>query len=224
LAEGALEEATSRQGQQLGDRQPCPQCGRLCTVTAAERPLRVKGAVLRLREPKGHCPTCRRDFFPQRPLLKLDEHGYSPTTLYRILYATAEVKSHHKAAKILNVLDDLSISGRHVNRLAEEIGLEMAARRDRQTEDFVHHRRQPPAAPAPEVVAIGLDGGRVLTRTPDKGPGVHGQAWKEDKLPATDPREVLRRTLGYLRNNHERMNHPAYRQPGLPVTSSMVES
>lgn len=115
-------------------------------------------------------------------MLKLDEHGYSPTTLHHILYATAEVKSHNKAAKLLDVLDDLSISGRHVNRLAEEIGLEMAAQRDRQVEDYVHHRRQPPTAAAPEVAVIGLDGGRVLTRESGQGTGVHGQGWKEDKV------------------------------------------
>lgn len=102
--------------------------------------------------------------------------------MYHILYATGEVKSHSKAAKLLNVLDDLPISGRHVNRLAEEIGLEMTAQRDRQVEDFVHHRRQPPAAPAPEVAVIGLDGGRVLTRESGQGTGVHDQAWKEDKV------------------------------------------
>lgn len=115
-------------------------------------------------------------------MLKLDEHGYSPTTMYHILYATAEVKSHNKAAKLLDVLDDLSISGRQVNRLAEEIGLEMAAQRDRAVEDFVHHRRQPPTAAAPTVAVIGLDGGRVLTREPGQGTGVHGQGWKEDKV------------------------------------------
>jgi len=115
-------------------------------------------------------------------VLKLDEHGYSPTTIYHILYATAEVKSHNKAAKMLDVLDDLPISGRHVNRLAEEIGLEMAAQRDREVEDFVHHRRQPPTAAAPEVAVIGLDGGRVLTRESGQGTGVHGQGWKEDKV------------------------------------------
>lgn len=115
-------------------------------------------------------------------MLKLDEHGYSPTMLHHILYTTAEVKSHHKAAKLLDVLDDLSISGRHVNRLAEAIGLEMAAARARAVEDFVHHRRQPPTAPAPEVAVIGLDGGRVLTRESGQGTGVHGQGWKEDKV------------------------------------------
>jgi len=112
----------------------------------------------------------------------LTEHGYSPTTLYHFMYTTAEVKSHHKASKLLGVLNDVSISGRHMNRLAEEIGLAMAAQRDREVEDFVHHRRQPPAAAAPPVAVIGLDGGRVLTRASGQGPGVHGHGWKEDKI------------------------------------------
>lgn len=114
--------------------------------------------------------------------MKLDTHGYSPTVLDQILYAAAEVKSHNKAAKILAKLADLSISGRHVNRLAEQIGLEMAAKRDREVEDYVHHRRKPPVESAPQIAVIGMDGGRVLTRTPEQGAGVHGQGWKEDKV------------------------------------------
>ena len=50
---------------------------------------------------------------------------------------------------------------------------------------------------------------------PHTGPG---------KLPAKDPREVLRRTIGYLRNNQDHMNYAEYRKQGLPVTSSLVES
>ena len=36
----------------------------------------------------------------------------------------------------------------------------------------MHHRRQPPAEPAPELVSISLDGGRINTRTPGQGVGV----------------------------------------------------
>ena len=121
-------------------------------------------------------------FFPQRLFLKIDEHNYSPTVLYRILSAASEVKSHGKAAKLLKKLCDLSISGRHVNRLSEEIGLEMEAKRDRAVEDYVHHRRKKSKSKAPQVVAIGLDGGRMQTRAPGQGPGVHEQGWKEDKV------------------------------------------
>ena len=35
---------------------------------------------------------------------------------------------------------------------------------------------------------------------------------------------MLRRTIGYLRNNQDHMNYAEYRKQGLPVTSSLVES
>lgn len=121
-------------------------------------------------------------FFPQRPLLKLGTHGYSSSTLNKIVQAAGQVKSHQLAAKILGVVGEISISGRHVNRLTEEIGTELKEKRDRETEDYVHHRRQEPAAAAPQLVAVALDGGRVMTRESGQGTGVHGKQWKEDKV------------------------------------------
>lgn len=141
-----------------------------------------RGELFSSRNPSATARPVVGIFFPQRPVLKLDTHRYSPTMLCKILLASAQLKSHDKAAQILLDLCDLSISGRQVNNLAQEIGQEMAAQRDQATEDYVHHRRQPPAAPAPEVVAIGLDGGRIMTRTAGQGVGVHQQAWKEDKV------------------------------------------
>lgn len=92
------------------------------------------------------------------------------------------MKSHQLAAKVLGVVGDIAISGRHVNRLTEEIGTELKEKRDRETEDYVHHRRQKPSQAAPQLVAIALDGGRLMTRQSGQGPGVHGQQWKEDKV------------------------------------------
>jgi hypothetical protein len=40
----------------------------------------------------------------------------------------------------------------------------------------------------------------------------------------TDPRQILAETLTYLTNQQSRMNYPKYRQEGLPITSSHVES
>jgi len=45
-----------------------------------------------------------------------------------------------------------------------------------------------------------------------------------DDAEVTDPRVVLSRVRGYLRNNADRMRYPEYRRAGLPVTSSWVES
>ena len=102
--------------------------------------------------------------------------------LHKIVTAAGEVKSHKVAAAVLKVVGEIAISGRHVNRLTEEIGLELAAKRDRETDDHVHHRREEPQTPAPERVAIALDGGRLMTRESGRGPGVHGEGWKEDKV------------------------------------------
>jgi hypothetical protein len=133
----------------------------------------------------SRCATARPAvgiFFPQRLLLKLDTHGYSPAVLHKLVGTAGEVKSHKVAAKVVKLVGGIDISGRHINRLTEEIGTEMQAQRDRDTEDYVHHRRQPPSQPAPQVAAIGLDGGRLLTRATGQGPGVHDQQWKEDKV------------------------------------------
>jgi hypothetical protein len=121
-------------------------------------------------------------FFPQRLLLKVDTHGYSPAVLHKIIGTAGHVKSHQVAAQVVQLVGDLSISGRHINRLTEEIGTELQQQRDRDTEDYVHHRRQPPQQAPPQVAAIALDGGRIQTRATGQGVGVHQQQWKEDKV------------------------------------------
>jgi hypothetical protein len=54
---------------------PAPIAADLCPVAFADRPLTVQGGhQLNLHEPIGHCPDCRRDFFPLRLCLRLDNH------------------------------------------------------------------------------------------------------------------------------------------------------
>jgi hypothetical protein len=86
------------------------------------------------------------------------------------------------AAHLIELDAEIEISGRHLNRLVEMIGAELAARRDRQTEDYVHHRRQVSTSAAPKKVAVGVDGGRINTREPGHGRGVHKPGWREDKI------------------------------------------
>lgn len=117
-------------------------------------------------------------------MLRLDSHGYSRAVLQKIVEAGGEVKSFKVAARLLQSLAEVSISARHVGRLVHEIGTEMAAARDRGTEDYLHHRRQPLTEPAAGAVSVMIDGGRVLTRETcaGQGAGVHGHGWKEDKV------------------------------------------
>jgi hypothetical protein len=65
LVEGTLQCLLQRQADALGHEQACPACGQLCPLTDEDRTLHVRGGVdLLYHEPVGHCPDCRRDFFP----------------------------------------------------------------------------------------------------------------------------------------------------------------
>jgi hypothetical protein len=46
----------------------------------------------------------------------------------------------------------------------------------------------------------------------------------EEALPENDPRRPIQRAVTYLSHNLERVDYPRYRQLGLPVTSTLMES
>jgi hypothetical protein len=64
LVKGAVEGMTGEQGKLFGTEAPCPTCQRLCPLQWKPRPVAVRGGTAIVEEPVGHCPTCRRDFFP----------------------------------------------------------------------------------------------------------------------------------------------------------------
>jgi hypothetical protein len=98
-----------------------------------------------------------------------------------IVEAGACLPSFATAAYALG-LAGLSISPRHVATLTHLIGAELVKLRD----DKVPRRRQrqlpPRVATTPEVVAVEVDGGRLRTREPGHGRGVHHKQNKEDKI------------------------------------------
>ncbi len=79
-------------------------------------------------------------------------------------------------------LTGLQISPRHVCSIATEIGLELAHTRDQKV--VLRQQRQLPTrvASPPVVVAVEVDGGRLGTRAPGCGPGVHQPQPKEEKI------------------------------------------
>jgi len=126
-------------------------------------------------------PTAAGIFSPQRPLLRLDGHGYSPAVLQQIVTAGARLHSFSDAAFALS-LTGLSISARHVQQLTQEVGRELAAARDEQAQQRRRRELKPQVAETPAVVAVEVDGGRLRTRAPSCGPGVHHAESKEDKI------------------------------------------
>jgi hypothetical protein len=98
-----------------------------------------------------------------------------------IAEAAARLQSAADAAFALH-LADVQISSRHVQRIAAEMGSELAEQRDQKA--IAYRRRELPArvAAPPELAAVEVDGGRLRTRAVGCGPGVHQQQNKEDKM------------------------------------------
>jgi len=42
----------------------CPGCGTLCALSEMKRKITSIDGAFEVQELKGHCPSCRRDFFP----------------------------------------------------------------------------------------------------------------------------------------------------------------
>lgn len=112
----------------------------------------------------------------------LDNHSYTPTVLANIVFAGGDAKSFGKAEAYLRRLAELDITGRHVGRLTEKIGVELARKRDEEAD--LYRRRKLPASVdvTPAAVVVEVDGGRVQTRATAPGLGVHDPHWREDKV------------------------------------------
>lgn len=116
--------------------------------------------------------------------MKLDGRNYSPAVVERVVSAGGLAKSYAAAADLLKLLADLRISKRHVNNWTVEIGVELANERDEKTATYQNrpltaepHRVQP----LPQLACVQVDGGRIQTRRPDCGSGVHDPHWRESK-------------------------------------------
>jgi hypothetical protein len=64
LVRGVVETMSEEQADGLGSASPCPGCGKSCHLDDRVRPIQVRGGTANLHEPRAHCSTCRRDFFP----------------------------------------------------------------------------------------------------------------------------------------------------------------
>jgi hypothetical protein len=64
LTEGTLGTLLEQHAQAVGDEASCPDCGTPCALHREGRTLHLPGGTLPQSELVGHCPACRRDFFP----------------------------------------------------------------------------------------------------------------------------------------------------------------
>lgn len=166
--------------------QPCPTCHEMHPPNEQPHtlPLQTLDGEVPLPEPAFNCSPCRRAFFPQRPVLKIDGGPDSPAILEKKALVAAHVPSYEIGAVLLREVGGISITGRGLNTVAVRIGTEMIEERDARTEAYFNAPlpRQYTQPEMPIALAcVSIDGGRMQTRTEGCGKGVHHAHWRENK-------------------------------------------
>ena len=100
----------------------------------------------------------------------------------KIVFAGTSNRSAAKAARALLKLTGVKVSAMEIMRVTEQIGEELLGQREHDA--ALHQRRNLKSTNAEkvEIACVEIDGGRIRTRAPEQGRGVHQQAWKETKV------------------------------------------
>lgn len=120
-------------------------------------------------------------FFPQRTTLGFDGRKLTPCLVRKITFAGVKDRSEVEAARTMKLIGGVVVSPKTVGRVLHDVGGEYIELRDCPPSRLSRRLVPPAPANAPESVSVSCDGGRMMTRQPGQGPGVHDQAWRETK-------------------------------------------
>ena len=126
-------------------------------------------------------------FFPQNQSLGIDLSGFSPRVQQKITHAGVSSSSYQQASRDLDMLADLKIAPKPVERLVHKIGQERIDQRDAAT--AAHHKLplmskdtvSNPDRPSPKVAMVSIDGGRLQIR-PESNEPKQDSHWRESKV------------------------------------------
>jgi len=114
--------------------------------------------------------------------LKLGTEGYSPAMLQKIEYASGNEPSFSQASRALAHLAEVSISPKHLQRLAGRLGEERRQYRDAEVAAHQAKTLQPRHTEPPVVAAVHLDAGKIQMRDDDGPAGVREPHWADTKV------------------------------------------
>jgi hypothetical protein len=113
--------------------------------------------------------------------LGFDARELTPLLVSRIVVAAAQTRAFRKTEAVMADVAGQPVSAKSIERVVNDVGRELSERRDVSPQSG-NSLAKPPDAP-PNLAVVECDGGRIRTREPGHGPGVHldGKGWNETK-------------------------------------------
>lgn len=107
-----------------------------------------------------------------------DARVSTPGFKRRVVLLCAETRSYKRASIVLHRVTGLDASANTIERIALDVGEDLQAAEDDRWTSVLGGE-----VPVPSLAIVAFDGGRIRTRQPDCGPGVHlsGKGWSETK-------------------------------------------
>jgi hypothetical protein len=102
--------------------------------------------------------------------------------LRKVARSAAREPSFREAAEAMADLAEVTISGRQLGRIAQEVGEQLRADRDEQVDRLGAGTLEPRVETRPALAVVEVDGGRLRIRGEGEGPGAHEASWREDKI------------------------------------------
>jgi hypothetical protein len=113
-------------------------------------------------------------------MLGLTSREQTPGFTERLTYAAAETRSFRRAEVVMHRVGGNLVSFKTIQRVTQDIGQELESLRDAALDEAGCGLAHAPEVP-PQLAVVQCDGGRIRTRQPGHGPGVHEEAWRETK-------------------------------------------
>jgi len=110
--------------------------------------------------------------------LGLDSRECTPELVRAAIHVVAATRSYQQAADLIGRVLGPSLSSKSIERLTNQVGSELAEVLKAEVLKTERGARQ---VVVPEVAVVSCDGGRIHTRAPGHGPGVHDACWRETK-------------------------------------------
>lgn len=117
-------------------------------------------------------------FFPQRKALGFDCRQSTPGVKRKVVLAAASTRSFRLASESLRDLAGIQASPNTIERICIDAGGDLQNAADEDWKNVLTGQ-----SIAPSLAIVSYDGGRIRTREPNQGPGVHlsGKGWNETK-------------------------------------------
>ena len=113
--------------------------------------------------------------------MRIEQRKFSPACIDKIVSIDGQVKSSGSARKVLMKAAEISVSTSVIREYSTTVGTELQRSLAEQAQKHAQGTLEAEKPEPPSVVAVAVDGGRIMTRESGEGRGVHAPGWKESK-------------------------------------------